>query len=723
MKTTTSRSAHGARARGVVVLLLGLVLALLPTVPALAQAQAIEVPAGELTRVEIGELLNCAVNHIDDSQGEFFGDTACATLVATGGTLFGPANIPAGGAASPRTTFTPVSQSPVMGSGTQRDPFRIETVVDLAGTALRITEVDSYVAGEESYRTDVRLSNTGNTGVTGILYRAGDCFLQDSDSGFGRLDPNGAVSCVASDETGTQPGDRIEQWLPLTPGSRAYEAGFSEVWARIGAQQPFDDTCRCEELIDNGAGLSWEFSLAPSETSTYAHLTTFSPLGRVPLSVSKTAAQTPVSPGGIGSYTIRVTNPNAEVVTLTEISDTLPAGFTYTAGTTTGATTTDPTIDGQTLLWTGPFAVPASGQLDLTFSVTVAAEPGTYMNEASAVAQDHTVSPTGPTAPVQVIAGDPETPRVPGDSVQRVAINICQFLFTQPDLARTVILARSDVFADALAGSPLAADDSCILYTTGGPDAALDAEARTELDRVLPDGGRVRIMGGTAAVSPLVEQELKAAGYVVERFAGPTRFETAEVIARRVVEERPGTTEALLAFGNNFPDAVTGGAYGANAAVPILLTGTDSLHPAAQRALADLGITTTSVLGGTAVISDTAANAAPGPRRISGPNRMATAIAVATTLWPQTLDGPVDDVVVTNLERDDGWALTLASAPLSARNDAPQVGVAVDRYPGETQAYLQGLDPRAVTAFVIGSAQYVSDAVAAGISDDVGDAG
>lgn len=123
-----------------------------------------------------------------------------------------------------------------------------------------------------------------------------------------------------------------------------------------------------------------------------------------------------------------------------------------------------------------------------------------------------------------------------------------------------------------------------------------------------------------------------------------------------MVEERPGATEAMLAFRYNFPDAVTGGAYGANAAVPILLTDTDSLHPAAQRGLTDLGMTTTAVLGGTGVISDATANAAPGHRRIAGPNRMATAVAVAATLWPESLTGPVDDVVVTNIERDDGWA-------------------------------------------------------------------
>lgn len=709
------------RARRLAVLVTALVVPLLHTGAASAASKVIEVPEGRLTRIEISDLLNCAVNHIDDTAGEFYGNTACGTFVATGGTLFGPTAVPAGSNANPRTPFTPVSQSDVSGSGTAADPYRIVTVVDLEGTTLRLTETDTYVSGEESYRTDVELTNTGNAGVTGLVYRAGDCYLQNSDSGYGRLHPeSGAVSCVAVNDAGNGPGDRIEQWLPLTAGSHAYHAHYSDVWARIGAQQPFDDTCRCDERIDNGAGLSWEWTIAPSASATFSHITTFSPLGRLPLSTSKTASVTTAPPASSTSYTITVNNPNNAAVTLTEISDTLPDGFTATPGTTTGATTDDPAVAGQTLTWTGPFEVAAGGSLDLTFSVTVSSTPGTYHNEARATATDFTVTPTGPTAPVQVVAGDPDTPRVPGEDVQRIAINLCQFLFTEPDLARTVILARSDVFADALAGSPLAADDSCVLYTTGGEGAPLDPATRAEIDRVLPDGGRVRIMGGTLAVSSAVETELEGAGYVVERFAGATRFETAEAIARRVVEERPGTTEAMLAYGLNFPDAVTGGAYGAEAAVPILLTDTASLHPAAARALSDLGTTTTSVLGGTAVISDAAADAAPGARRVAGENRMSTAVTVATTLWPTTLDDPIDDVVVTNIERADGWALTLAAAPLSARNDAPQVGVGAERYPAETAAYLQSLEPPAETAFIIGGTEFVSDDVAVAVSDDVG---
>ena len=59
------------------------------------------ISSGSLTRVAISPDLNCAVNHAGDIDPEFYGDTAYGTLVAVGGTLYRPADIPAGGSASP----------------------------------------------------------------------------------------------------------------------------------------------------------------------------------------------------------------------------------------------------------------------------------------------------------------------------------------------------------------------------------------------------------------------------------------------------------------------------------------------------------------------------------------------------------------------------------------------------------------------------------------------
>ena len=278
------------------------------------------------------------------------------------------------------------------------------TVVDAGATGLRITETDTYVTGQESYRTDVKVSNTGGNPATTRIWRAADCYLQNSDVGWGAVDAAvGSVSCVAGTAEGPQA--RIEQWYPLSPGSHYYQAGYSEVWSRIGQQEAFPDTCRCGEYIDNGAGLSWDFDVPAGGSVTKSSLITFSPLGVQPLAVTKTADAASTQSGGSNGYTITINNPNNTPVTLNSVADTLPEGFTYTPGSTTGATTSNPSVAGRDLTWSGPINVPAAGTATIHFGVSVSAIPGTYTNEASAIADGgFTVVPSGATAPVEVTA-------------------------------------------------------------------------------------------------------------------------------------------------------------------------------------------------------------------------------------------------------------------------------------------------------------------------------
>jgi uncharacterized repeat protein (TIGR01451 family) len=361
--------------------------------------------AGPLNNIFISSQLNCQVDHTGDTSHEFYDpeDTTgdCGTFIATGGTLYGPTVINAGSNANPRTSYTEVSQSGITGSGTAGDPFQVVTVVDAGSTGLRLTETDSYIVGTETYRTDVTVANSNDGTQNFVLYRAGDCYLQGSDSGFGDLS-DGSVGCHASDDGGQTPGARIERWIPITGGSAGYEAGYGAVWAAIGSQAPFPNTCLCTEYIDNGAGLSWSGSVAAGASTTFSHFTVFSPLGVTTPYLTKTAAADSVTPGSGDSYTITVNNPTGGDVTVNSLTDHLPAGFTYIPGTSTGLTTTDPTISGQDATWTGPFTVPGGGTATLTFSVMVATEGGTYTNSVDATAEGTSVVGTGPTATVTV---------------------------------------------------------------------------------------------------------------------------------------------------------------------------------------------------------------------------------------------------------------------------------------------------------------------------------
>jgi hypothetical protein len=242
---------------------------------------------GPLTHVFVGNELSCQIAHAGDSAFELYPSSAtpadCGTLVSAGGTLFAPdfANHSSSAAASPlgaTVPYTPVSQTAVTGSGTAAAPLRVVTVVDLGTTGLRITQTDSYVTGDESYRTDVTLSNRSGADVAVIVYRAGDCYLQGTDTGFGFSTPaQAAVGCSAN--ANNSPPARIEEWLPITTGDTVLQSRFSDVWRAIGAQMPFDGSCMCMTNLDNGAGISWSVNVPRGGQVTRSHYTTFSPRG------------------------------------------------------------------------------------------------------------------------------------------------------------------------------------------------------------------------------------------------------------------------------------------------------------------------------------------------------------------------------------------------------------------------------------------------------------
>ena len=127
--------------------------------------------------------------------------------------------------------------------------------------------------------------------------------------------------------------------------------------------------------------------------------------GATVLTASKTADSGSTAAGGQNGYTVTIANPSAQPATLTTISDELPAGFSYVPGSTTGATTLDPAIAGQVLTWGESFPVPATGTQSLHFLVTVSQTPGTYTNSAGAAGPEVSVTPTGPTAPIEVTVG------------------------------------------------------------------------------------------------------------------------------------------------------------------------------------------------------------------------------------------------------------------------------------------------------------------------------
>ena len=257
-------------------------LSLMLLAPASGQATTIT-SAGPLTEIIISPDLNCQVRYANETSFSFFSPSSpvgtCGTYIARGSQVFSP-----GG-------YVQISQSEVpAGSGTADDPYHVVTQVCAgtfdecsANTAPLVTTDVRYVTGEDFFRTDVQITRRGASETVGI-YQYADCYLQESDSGYGFIDAStGGVYC--SRTANNTPADRIEGFVPINPGSSYYEAFYSTVRFQVasGGAAPLPNVCECATLQDNGMALAWTGITLPASGSVRrSFLTAFSPAGVVP---------------------------------------------------------------------------------------------------------------------------------------------------------------------------------------------------------------------------------------------------------------------------------------------------------------------------------------------------------------------------------------------------------------------------------------------------------
>jgi putative cell wall-binding protein len=271
------------------------------------------------------------------------------------------------------------------------------------------------------------------------------------------------------------------------------------------------------------------------------------------------------------------------------------------------------------------------------------------------------------------------------------------------------ILARSDLFPDALAASHLAGRHSAgilLTETDSLPPSTLDVLRRHGVNRVF-------IAGGPDAISGAVEDQLRATlnyrcgGAVTEtdaqgsqltldvaRVGGADRYETARAIALYPSPGAGGTadydgapsdpdgpscdqrTTAIVATGENFPDALAAGsvAFRGNlngcggGSLPLLLTPSAELSEPARTALQQMVVQQVLLMGGTAAVSTTVEEQIEAMgisvTRVAGANRQDTASLFATFanqfLRFEPAGGSADDV---SLARGDLFPDSLTGGP------------------------------------------------------------
>lgn len=279
--------------------------------------------------------------------------------------------------------------------------------------------------------------------------------------------------------------------------------------------------------------------------------------------------------------------------------------------------------------------------------------------------------------------------RLSGSSRYDTAVKISQEGWTSSE---TVVLARGDSFPDALAGVSLAYKKNAPILLTS--QNTLVAETKKEINRL--KAKQVIILGGTAAISQNVEEELRSNGFTVKRIAGSGRFDTARKIALEIGGS-PNT--AVIAYGYNFPDALSAASYAAQKGYPILLTDQKQLPQPTKEYVEN--IQNTIVVGGEGVVGKEVLTQLNNPTRIGGSSRFDTAAKMITTLGMST-----EEIYIGN---GYGYADALTGSVLAAKRNSPLLLVEKDKLPKETASIFTNNSVKDFT--VLGGDVVVNDEV------------
>ena len=190
---------------------------------------------------------------------------------------------------------------------------------------------------------------------------------------------------------------------------------------------------------------------------------------------------------------------------------------------------------------------------------------------------------------------------------------------------RTVVIVSglNASLVDGLVAGPLARSLGAPVLLVG---QTIPAATRAELIRRSAE--HAIIVGGPSAVSESVAADLGTLGIAVERVSGADRYATAAAVAIRVGAP---STAAIVASGDSasLADALSASGPASALQRPIVLVQRDSVPAATSAVLQTLGVTVTTCIGGTGVISEAVRTALPSCSRAAGADRWETSVAVA----------------------------------------------------------------------------------------------
>ena len=236
------------------------------------------------------------------------------------------------------------------------------------------------------------------------------------------------------------------------------------------------------------------------------------------------------------------------------------------------------------------------------------------------------------TSYAETISPDDEF-RISGNNRYQTAYEIAIRSYDNPD---TVIIVRGD----SIGGVPQVVDGLTASGLSGVKKAPILLTGKNHLHNDTKEGiialspKNAIIVGGTAAISDVVKDELTELGLSVERIQGENRFKTAAQVAIEMGSSKDRT--AIIVDGYSDVDSLVAGPL-AHQGYPILLVDNQrgSIPEATMDALQQLNIEKLWIVGGTDAVSgsiEAGLNALKGitvTKRFDGADRIETSLSVA----------------------------------------------------------------------------------------------
>jgi putative cell wall-binding protein len=301
----------------------------------------------------------------------------------------------------------------------------------------------------------------------------------------------------------------------------------------------------------------------------------------------------------------------------------------------------------------------------------------------------------------------PGISRIAGKDRYEVSAGVSKQLNNWHYNTGTVVIARGDMYPDALSGGPLAAVEGApvLLTATNSLPAAIQ-------NQIVDLGAeRAIILGGTGSVSTNVEAQLKKLGITdIERIGGKDRFVVSADTAERVAENY-GSDTAIIASGLVFPDALSASTIAGTTGMPILLVKQDGITDPVQTFIKNHPeIMNYIVVGGPATVNDSVITKIKQLRngayveRIGGKDRYEVAINVAR-FGIENFGISMDTLTVV---RGDIFPDALSGAPLANYHRGPILLTTSAKLETKVNSFLQNHQADIDNIHIVGGTGSVS---------------